>query len=326
MAAPTTTHDLLALEAHAFDRQIDTRIANGHIPDLRLAPDCDWFYNSTWRRSAYVQLDFVEQFELIRDAIIAHAPKGRAARVLEVGSGPGYLSLELARAGFDVTGLDLSPRCVEVAEDTAARDPWKDSRGPIRYIAGDFFSDAALEPGSFDAVVFLGALHHFPAQDDVLSRARTLLVPGGLCIAHEPVRDRVTRGNAAFVHLMRVVLSTARAFYTTYPIPEDDATMHREIASLHRELRYEGEGGEKLQSVNDNEAGYAEMHPALQSHFEELDFQWRYAFFHEFIGGLRFDETTNVALARYLRSMDRELCQLGVLSATEFFFVGRKPV
>ena len=95
----------LAEEAHAFDRQIDERVANGHIPDLRLCTPCDYFYNNPWRRPAYVQLDFGEQFEIIREAIRTHAPKAeRTPVVLEVGCGPGYLSLELARAGFNVTG------------------------------------------------------------------------------------------------------------------------------------------------------------------------------------------------------------------------------
>lgn len=89
------------------------------------------------------------------------------------------------------------------------------------------------------------------------------------------------------------------------------------------EMRCENEDGDNVQSVNDNETGYAEMRPALNERFETVKFDWRYAFFHEFIGGLRFDEANNEALARYLRDIDSELCRLGVLSATEFFYVGR---
>jgi 2-polyprenyl-3-methyl-5-hydroxy-6-metoxy-1,4-benzoquinol methylase len=314
----------LAEEAHAFDRQIEERIKNGHIPDLRLCTPCDWFYNNSWRRPAYVQLDFGEQFELIRDTLRAHAPNGARARVLEVGCGPGYMSLELARAGFDVTGLDLSERCIEISRRYAQQDPFAAGRGPLKYVAGDFFSHAALVDGSFDAVVFVGALHHFPAQDEVLSRANALLAPGGLLIAHEPVRDRVTKGNALLVHLLRVLLSAKGGFFKQYPVPTDVAARETEVEHLFNEMRYELEDGSKAQSVNDNEAGYAEMYPALSSRFEQLVFDWRYAFFHEFIGGLRFDEQTNESLARYLRDTDRALCAAGVLSATEFFFVGRK--
>src|SRR6185369_6635321 len=41
------------------------------------------------------------------------------ARVLEVAPGPGYLAVELARAGVQVTGLDISRTFVEIATDNA---------------------------------------------------------------------------------------------------------------------------------------------------------------------------------------------------------------
>lgn len=318
------TDNALAEEAAAFDRQIEERIANGHIPDLRRCGPCDWFYNNPWRRPAYVALDFGEQFELIRDAIVAHAPVTVGPRrVLEVGCGPGYLSLELARSGFDVTALDLSPRCIEIARRFAAEDPFAAKRGALSHLAADFFTSAELRAGSFDAIVFLGALHHFPDQGQTLRRVSELLAPRGIVLAHEPVRDRVTRGNAVFVHLLRVLLSIQGGFFKRHAIPASDASREQEFQHLFNEMRYETDDGEKLQSVNDNEAGYAEMQPALDAQFDRLDFSWRYAFFHEFIGGLRFEEATNVELARYLREVDRELCRLGVLSATEFFYVGR---
>lgn len=314
----------LADEAHAFDRQIEERIANGHVPDLRAATPCDWFYNNPWRRPAYVQLDFGEQFELIAAAIRKYTAAIMAPKVLEVGCGPGYMSLELARAGFDVTGVDLSEKCVKIARHFADKDPHTAERGPLRYLSGDFLTMRALRDCSFDAVVFLGALHHFPDQARILARAETLLKRGGTILVHEPVRDRVTRGNAIFMHLLRVLMSVQNGFYKSYPIPRDAQAREREFEQLFVQLRYESEDGHNVQSVNDNEAGYAEMYPALVARFEQLSFDWRYAFFHEFIGGLRFDERLNFALAHYLREVDRELCREGVLSATEFFFVGRK--
>jgi 2-polyprenyl-6-hydroxyphenyl methylase/3-demethylubiquinone-9 3-methyltransferase len=286
---------------------------------------CDWFYNNPWRRPAYVQLDFGEQFQIIRDAIRAFAPtKVCRPVVLEVGWGPGYLSLELARSGFDVVGLDLSPACVAVAERFAAQDPYAATRGSLRYVAGDFFTEPSLLEGHFDAIVFLGALHHFPDQASTLDRTRSLLRTGGLVLAHEPVRDRVTRGNAVFVHLLRVLLSARGGFFKQYDVPIDDTKREREFEKLFAEMRYETEDGDNLQSINDNEAGYSEMKPALDERSDPISFQWRYAFFHEFIGGLRLTESQNEVLAYYLREIDRELCRLNVLSATEFFYVGCK--
>jgi 2-polyprenyl-3-methyl-5-hydroxy-6-metoxy-1,4-benzoquinol methylase len=321
MLPPTQT---LIEEAEAFNHQIEQRVANGHIPDLRRCEPCDWFYNNPWRRPAYVELDFGEQFTIIHDAILQHLPVSRGpVRVLEVGCGPGYLSLELARAGFDVTGLDISPKSVQVAERFAFEDPYASTRGPLRYLRADFLNSAQLKPKSFNAVVFLGSLHHFPNQAATLHRVRELLAPNGLIVAHEPVRDRVTHSNALLGHLLRVLLSLQGGFFKNYPVPENPLSAELDVSQLFSEMRYETNDGTNVQSVNDNEAGYAEMHPALEAVFEQLQFSWRYAFFHEIIGGLRFDECLNVKLARYLREVDRELCRAGVLSATEFFFVGR---
>lgn len=317
--------DDLHKEAAAFNSQIEERVANGHIPDLRLAKPCDYFYNNPWRHPVYVSLDFGEQFEVIRDSILEFVAKTQnRVRVLEVGCGPGYLSLELARSGFDVVGLDISEKCVEIAEHYAALDPWKQERGSLEYISDDFFSTQKLAKGSFDVVLFLGALHHFPNQSATLGRVGELLSDNGVIIAHEPVRDRVTLGNAAFVHLLRSLLSLNNNFYNKHEMRIDRGDLLRELDRLYNSLRYENEAGEKMQSINDNEAGYREMYPALCTKFKQERFEWRYAFFHEFIGGLRFDDETNAKVARFLREMDRILVDEGVLSATEFLFVGRK--
>lgn len=321
----TQPDDVLGQEAKAFDSQIEERIAHGHIPDIRLAEPCDYFYNNPWRRPEYVKLDFGEQFEVIRDAILKFSGKSPdQLRILEVGCGPGYLSLEFARNGFNVFGLDISPKCIEIAEKFAAQDPWRDQRGALDYIAADFYTSPTLLPESFDVVVFLGALHHFPDQLATLQRAKELIRGNGLVIAHEPVRDRVTRGNAAFVHLLSTLLSVNNNFFRQSELAVDRAKLLDDIEKIFNSLRYESEDGEKVQSVNDNEAGYAEMYPQLTILFRQELFEWRYAFFHEFIGGLRFGDERNPQVAKFLREMDRILVEAGVLNASEFLFVGRK--
>ena len=51
------------------------------------------------------------------DFVSQAAPVG--AKVLEVAPGPGYLSIELARRGFDVTGMELSSDFVEIEKRNA---------------------------------------------------------------------------------------------------------------------------------------------------------------------------------------------------------------
>jgi hypothetical protein len=133
----------------------------------------------------------------------------------------------------------------------------------------------------------------------------------------------MTRGNAAFIHLVRVLLSQGDGFFRQIDIPENLEQQSAEVDAIYSEMRYESETGENVQSVNDNEAGFLEMNGMLQKNFRQLHFQERYAFFHELIGGLRFEQHVNTKLARYLRDADAELCRLGVLQPTEFFYVGR---
>lgn len=312
-------------EAKAFDRQIAERIANGHIPDLRRVQDCDYFYANPWRRKAYVDLDFGQLFSRFDTALRQHAKPepGCPLRILEVGSGPGYLSLELARAGHDVTGIDVSTGTVAVARKYADEDPWKAERGPLRYLVDDFHTTAELVPGSFDAVLFMGALHHFPDQDGVGQRVEELLKPGGVVLVHEPTRDRISEPMIELHYLIRLLLSLGGGYYEKLPIPETQEQRDDAFYKIKKEVEFVDESGDKTQSPNDNEAGYKEMR-AMLNRFDVVHEEDTYAFFHEIIGGLRFDESTNAQLARYLRDADARLVKGGVLPAYEFFFIGRK--
>jgi 2-polyprenyl-3-methyl-5-hydroxy-6-metoxy-1,4-benzoquinol methylase len=313
----------IAGEARAFDAQIEERIAQGHIPDLRRAVPCEYFYNNPWRHPDYVQLDFGQIFTRVDQAIRKYGPERARRRVLEFGCGPGFMSLELARGGHDVLGIDVSEKAIAVARDVAASDPWQGERGPLTYEVADFVVDTDLPLRSFDAVVTVGALHHFPDQNAVGRRIRELLCPGGIVVAQEPTRDRCTLGLAAFVQTLRVLLSLKGGFFEEVAIPKNEAELLKGVEGIFRQLHYEGEQSEKLQSPNDNEAGYAEMQAMLTADFETLLFADTSAFFHEIIGGLRLGQETNAALARYLRDIDTLLVRERILPATEFFFVGR---
>ena len=66
------------------------------------------------------------------------------------------------------------------------------------------------------------------------------------------------------------------------------------------------------------------MHAMLTENFTQIALEDVSAFFQQLIGGLRFDEDKNIAIAQYIRNLDTLLIETGTLKATEFFFVGRK--
>jgi SAM-dependent methyltransferase len=104
------------------------------------------------------------------------------ARVLEVGCGPGQLSLLLAgQHGLDVTGVDLDPAMIEQARANADASDGADVDEPGR--APTFaVADAAALPfpdASFDVVVSTLSMHHWAEPTAGLAEIRRVLAPGG---------------------------------------------------------------------------------------------------------------------------------------------------
>lgn len=96
----------------------------------------------------------------MRAAMLAMLPEDLSGwRVLDAGCGTGAMSVELARRGADVLGIDLAPEIVRFAAETLPADL---GRGKIRFEAGDML---AAKHGSFDAVVAMDSLIHYAPAD-----------------------------------------------------------------------------------------------------------------------------------------------------------------
>jgi SAM-dependent methyltransferase len=110
-----------------------------------------------------------------RIAVHVAAGSPASARVLEVGCGPGHLSIMLADQGLEVTGLDLDPAMIERAEANAAK---ADGTSRPSFVAGD----AAALPfpdASFDVAVSTFSVHHWAEPGKGLAEIGRVLRPGG---------------------------------------------------------------------------------------------------------------------------------------------------
>jgi ubiquinone/menaquinone biosynthesis C-methylase UbiE len=98
-------------------------------------------------------------------------------RLLDVGCGPGSITLGLAEAVTpgEVLAIDLSSDVLEEARGLAAEK----GVANVRFERGDIH-DLAYPDGSFDAVYAHQVLQHLPHPVDALGAVRRLLVRGGI--------------------------------------------------------------------------------------------------------------------------------------------------
>jgi SAM-dependent methyltransferase len=112
-----------------------------------------------------------------RELLLARLPDA-PARVADLGSGTGTLSLLLADAGHVVDGVDLSPAMVRLAVAKAA------GRDDARFVVGDAAAPP-LVPGSYDVVLCRHVLWALPDPARALRSWLGLLAPGGRLVLVE---------------------------------------------------------------------------------------------------------------------------------------------
>jgi SAM-dependent methyltransferase len=95
------------------------------------------------------------------------------ARLLEIGCGMGTDLLQFARGGAEVTGVDLTPRSIEISRQHFA----------VYGARGDFaIADGESLPfadDSFEVVYSNGVLHHTPDTASAVREVYRVLRPGG---------------------------------------------------------------------------------------------------------------------------------------------------
>ena len=103
--------------------------------------------------------------------------------VLEVGSGPGEVAVEIARRlpRADIVGVDLASAMVAAATTRAVDEGLADR---VRFLLGDA---AALPIGdaSFDAVVSTLSLHHWADPGTVFAEIGRVLRAGGVALVYD---------------------------------------------------------------------------------------------------------------------------------------------
>ncbi|MBU1632523.1 MAG: methyltransferase domain-containing protein [Nanoarchaeota archaeon] len=296
----------LQKEEEAFDRQVDERINHGFIPDLRRLRKVDWFYNNVWRDPEFVKIQLMPKVDFVLDIA-----KKRGGKVIELGCGHGYLTLELARNNLDVIGVDLSSKSIEIAEKFANENKFKDNFGSLTYKYDNILS-MDLGKNIFDSIVFFGTLHHMPNVDTILSKANEALKKGGNLIVCEPVRDKFNIKSAEFAAIFRAILPTWEPYDKKLKGLDNRELWDKYVEQILNEYTYKDE---HQQSPCDNlTSSEGTMVDTIKKYFEIKTIQYSDAIIDKLIGGLRGED--KYILAKFLRFLDEELIRKKILPPT----------
>ena len=169
----------------------------------------------------------------VRLGYIAERANLNGARVLDVGCGGGLLSEAQARAGAEVTAIDLAPAVLDVARLHLFESGLK-----VDYREVSVEALAAEKPAHFDVVTCMEMLEHVPDPASVIAACATLLKPGGQLFLSTLNRTPFAFGAAILgaEHVLRL-LPRGTHHYAQFIKPSEMATELRASGLVLEELR-----------------------------------------------------------------------------------------
>ncbi|MEE8375473.1 MAG: bifunctional 2-polyprenyl-6-hydroxyphenol methylase/3-demethylubiquinol 3-O-methyltransferase UbiG [Acidimicrobiia bacterium] len=147
---------------------------------------------------------------------------GSESRVLDVGSGGGFLTATLSDAGYEVIGIDPSTTSIREARDNVQA-----------HFAVAVGENLPFRDDSVDAVTCSEVLEHVEDVAAVVAEISRVLRPGGLLVFSMPNRTALSR---------LVLIDLAQRFWPTRILPSDlhdwtrfiRPTEFRELAQRHK--------------------------------------------------------------------------------------------
>lgn len=129
-----------------------------------------------WKAAAegydeWITNDFQDQYEVNWDILTKYVHPTH--RVLDVGCGPGDLSIRMAQQCHEVWGVDVTPEMIQVAEEKTAFEPVN-----VHFQQADA-CDLPFENDTFDTVMSVNALQTMCRPEMALAEMSRVLKPGG---------------------------------------------------------------------------------------------------------------------------------------------------
>lgn len=309
----------LNLEAQAFNSRISRRNSNNFIPDLRNYKDNDFFYKSFWRRQKYSDIYVGTMARTYVSCFQKFLPKG--SLLLDFGCGPGYFSLELARAGFNVVSYDIAETCIESASKYVA------SLGDKALSESLSFTSKIddLQKFKYSGILCSGVLHHLPNLEEVLDSFSGLFLSpqDALLVFHEPAHGSWRKSDAFVTALIRLILSATNTWYDDHKV-SSNSELEDLIDNVFVEYTTERDPQEKGgQSPNDLSCDFADISLALQSRFDYFESWPSRSFIYRTLGGLRSSKSQEDKLADLLEIIDSVGINNGYLKPNYMYGIAR---
>jgi ubiquinone/menaquinone biosynthesis C-methylase UbiE len=134
-------------------------------------PDTSWNGVASWYDDLLENGSDTYQASLILPNVLRLLNLKKGDKVIDVACGQGFFSREFFKAGAIVTGIDLSPKLIDLAKERSPKE--------IRFAVSSADNIRFLENGSFDAAACVLAIQNIKNAAGVFAECARLLKPAG---------------------------------------------------------------------------------------------------------------------------------------------------
>jgi ubiquinone/menaquinone biosynthesis C-methylase UbiE len=144
---------------------------NAYNDDGRLEKEQKFWKSAAESYDEWIVNDFQDQYKVNWNILSKYI--NPTLRVLDVGCGPGDLSIRISQLCHEVWGVDVTPEMIQIAEEKAASEP-----ANVYFEQADA-CDLPFENHSFDTVMSVNALQTMIRPEMALAEMSRVLKPGG---------------------------------------------------------------------------------------------------------------------------------------------------
>jgi ubiquinone/menaquinone biosynthesis C-methylase UbiE len=148
----------------------------GDLPDEKI--DAHFFNDYMRKARKHLQDAQGPDGKLCGRFIDYEALKGK--KVLDIGCGIGWSTVEMAGSGAHVTAMDLSPRAIQIA---TRHIEYRNLQANANTLIGDA-QDLKFQTSFFDYVHAWGCLMHMPQTERAIAEIYRVLKPGGTAFGY----------------------------------------------------------------------------------------------------------------------------------------------